>query len=73
MLLELRNVTKSFASKTARPFVALEHITMAVDRGDFVCIVGPSGCGKSTLLRIVCGLIPPTDGQVLYKGFCYVP
>ena len=67
-LLELRNVTKSFAFKTQTPFVVLEHITMAVDKGDFVCIVGPSGCGKSTLLRIICGLIPPTDGQVLFKG-----
>ena len=46
----------------------LEDITFTVEQGEFVAIVGPSGCGKSTMLRIINGLMPPTSGQVLYKG-----
>jgi len=43
---------------------ALLPIDLAVNGGDFVCIVGPSGCGKSTLLNIVAGFETPTAGIV---------
>ena len=46
----------------------LADITLNIFPNEFVAIVGASGCGKSTLLRIISGLIPPTQGQVLYKG-----
>jgi NitT/TauT family transport system ATP-binding protein len=46
----------------------LEEISFAVEEGEFVAIVGPSGCGKSTLLRIICGMLAPSAGQVLYGG-----
>jgi NitT/TauT family transport system ATP-binding protein len=36
--------------------------------GEFVCLLGPSGCGKSTLLRMITGLNPVSDGEVLYRG-----
>ena len=48
--------------------VALEPIDLAVQAGDFVCIVGPSGCGKSTLLNIVAGFETPTAGQATLDG-----
>jgi NitT/TauT family transport system ATP-binding protein len=41
-----------------------DGLTFSIDQGDFVAIVGPSGCGKSTLLRMLCGLLPPTAGEV---------
>jgi NitT/TauT family transport system ATP-binding protein len=47
---------------------ALERVSFAVQRQEFVCIVGPSGCGKSTLLRLLAGLITPTEGRVLFEG-----
>lgn len=47
---------------------ALESVGVDVDDGEFVSIVGPSGCGKSTLLRIVAGVIPPTEGEVVLNG-----
>jgi NitT/TauT family transport system ATP-binding protein len=51
----------------------LEHITLAIPKGAFVCIVGPSGCGKTTLLRLLAGLTQPTTGRVLYDGKPVVP
>lgn len=46
----------------------LEHIDLAVQPGEFVCIVGPSGCGKTTLLNVIGGFLPPTRGEVLVEG-----
>ncbi|MCU0886469.1 MAG: ABC transporter ATP-binding protein [Rubritepida sp.] len=45
--------------------LALEGCTMNVAEGEFVAVVGPSGCGKSTLMRLVSGLWPATDGNVV--------
>jgi NitT/TauT family transport system ATP-binding protein len=47
---------------------ALEDVTFAVQRREFVSIIGPSGCGKSTLLRLVGGLLRPTSGKVDLNG-----
>ncbi len=66
-LLELRNVSKSFALPRGSLRV-LEDISFSVEEGEFLALVGPSGCGKSTLLRMINGIIPLTSGQVLYRG-----
>jgi NitT/TauT family transport system ATP-binding protein len=47
---------------------ALADVTFDVADGELLAIVGPSGCGKTTLLRILCGLMPPTEGTVLLDG-----
>ncbi len=67
MLVEIKNVSKSYESDSSRINV-LDNINFSVDDNDFICIVGPSGCGKSTLLRIIVGLEKPSSGQVLFKG-----
>jgi ABC-type nitrate/sulfonate/bicarbonate transport system ATPase subunit len=46
----------------------LEHVSLDVAEGEFVCILGPSGCGKSTLLNIVGGFLEATSGSVLIDG-----
>jgi NitT/TauT family transport system ATP-binding protein len=48
--------------------LALEEVNLSLKREEFVSIVGPSGCGKSTLLKLVSGLIPITEGQILIDG-----
>lgn len=47
---------------------ALTDISFALNKGEFVSIVGPSGCGKSTLLSLLCGLLKPESGTVVFKG-----
>src|SRR5437588_7802168 len=66
-LVELHHVSKNFKHAKGNLRV-LEDINFSVEEGEFVAIVGPSGSGKSTMLRIMNGLIPPSAGQVLYKG-----
>jgi NitT/TauT family transport system ATP-binding protein len=48
--------------------VALEGISLTVERGEFVTFLGPSGCGKSTLLKLASGLSPVSEGRVQVNG-----
>ncbi len=61
--LELRKVYKRFAAVEV-----IHGIDLEVQPGEFVVFVGPSGCGKSTLLRMIAGLEPISDGQLLIGG-----
>ena len=47
---------------------AVNDLSFAVGRGEFVSLLGPSGCGKSTALRLVAGLLTPDAGTVTYAG-----
>jgi peptide/nickel transport system ATP-binding protein len=47
---------------------AVDNVDLTVERGEVVGLVGESGCGKSTLGRMVAGIMPPSDGEVLFKG-----
>jgi iron(III) transport system ATP-binding protein len=61
--LELHGIHKAFGS-----FVALQHIDLAVRKGEFLCFLGPSGCGKTTLLRVIAGLEVQTRGEIRQNG-----
>lgn len=67
ILSELKGVSKSF-QQGSKTLSILEHIDLKISDNELIAILGPSGCGKSLLLRILCGLIPPTQGKVLYRG-----
>jgi cell division transport system ATP-binding protein len=63
-IVELRDVTKVYPGG----HLALERISLAVDRGEFVFLVGPTGCGKSTLIKLLIRELDPTDGEVVIAG-----
>src|SRR6201994_1452400 len=61
--LAVEALTKRFADMTA-----IESVSFAVRKGEFVALIGPSGCGKSTLFNIIGGLIGDYSGRVLVDG-----
>src|SRR4051794_27554649 len=65
--LSIDSVSKSFHTATGT-VLALDHVSLQVNEGEFVCLVGPSGCGKTTLLNIIAGLEKPDTGRVLADG-----
>lgn len=66
-ILKCEGVTKVYASGGGQ-VVALDHIDLSVEKGEFTAIIGASGSGKSTLLHILGGVDKPTEGRVIVEG-----
>lgn len=66
-ILKCENVRKVYGSGNNQ-VVALDHIDLSVQKGEFIAIVGASGSGKSTLLHILGSVAKPTEGKVLIEG-----
>jgi peptide/nickel transport system ATP-binding protein len=82
-IVELKNVSRRFGatpdllgkalirlglSPTPPVVHAMDGVDLTIHRGEVVGLVGESGCGKSTLGRVVAGIIPPSDGEVIRHG-----
>ena len=71
VVLEVRNLTKHFpvgGAFRSRHVYALNGVSFAIRRGKVVALVGESGSGKSTTARLIARLMPPTRGEILFKG-----
>ncbi|MCW8904669.1 MULTISPECIES: ABC transporter ATP-binding protein [Sedimenticola] len=62
-MLELRNVDAYYGN-----IQALKGINLEVREGEIITLIGANGAGKSTTLMSISGIVPPRNGQVLYKG-----
>jgi ABC-2 type transport system ATP-binding protein len=62
--LEIRDLVKNFGD-----FVAVDHVSFQVAKGEIFGFLGPNGAGKSTVIRMLCGLLTPTSGWGTVAGF----
>ena len=67
-MLDVKNVSKTFAKGTVNEHIALEKINLHLDRGEFLTIVGSNGAGKSTLFNLICGTFMQDSGTVTLDG-----
>ncbi len=63
MLLELKNVSKSYGPKKV-----LKNINLSIEEGKIVGLLGPNGSGKSTMIKLINDLLVPDSGEILIKG-----
>jgi NitT/TauT family transport system ATP-binding protein len=70
--LRCEQVSKRFPDRSSKSggdaVIALSHVDLTVETGEFMVLVGPSGCGKSTLLELLSGLAEPSSGTILVDG-----
>ena len=65
--LEVKNLSKIYG-KGENQVTALNHVSLTVEKGEFVAIIGSSGSGKSTLLHAIAGVDVPTKGKIYLDG-----
>ena len=62
-LLEVQDITIGFGG-----VLALDEVSMSIDRGEVVGVIGPNGAGKTTLFNVICGFVHPSSGRITYQG-----
>ena len=62
-MLEIKTLSKHFGGVKA-----VDNLDLQVERGEIVGLIGPNGSGKSTLVNLVCGVLKPTSGEVIFDG-----
>ena len=67
-MLEIKNLSKTFNKGTINEKIALDHINLTLNEGDFVTVIGGNGAGKSTMLNAVAGVWPVDEGAIIVDG-----
>ncbi|NLY78647.1 MAG: ATP-binding cassette domain-containing protein, partial [Lysinibacillus sp.] len=63
MVLEIKNVTKSFGGITA-----LKNVSFTVEKGQIYGLIGPNGAGKTTMFNCITNIFEPTEGEIYFNG-----
>lgn len=63
-VIEIKGLSKKYYSKKSE-LVAIDNLSLTVNKGEYLAIVGPSGCGKSTLLNIIGGIDNKSSGEII--------
>ena len=71
ILLEVKNLNKIFPVKKEKLY-AVNQVSFSLEKGECLGIVGESGCGKSTLARMIAGITPASDGEILLERLDYI-
>ena len=67
MYIEVKDACKNYV-QDGKEFIALDHVSLDIEKGEFICLLGPSGCGKSTLLNALAGFERVNSGTVKIDG-----
>ena len=62
-MLEIKALSKHFGGVKA-----VDNLDLQVKKGEIVGLIGPNGSGKSTLVNLVCGVLKPTSGEVMFEN-----
>lgn len=68
VILELKNICKTFNRGSVNEKVALKNLDLTVNEGDFITVIGGNGAGKSTLMNAICGTFPVDSGTIILGG-----
>ena len=73
MYIEIQDATKIYEKpggfrSSKESFTALDHISLQIEKGEFICLLGPSGCGKTTLMNSIAGFEALTEGSITIDG-----
>src|ERR1051326_7896227 len=64
LMIECENLTKRFGH-----FMAVDHVSLKIEKSSIFGFLGPNGSGKSTMIRMLCGLLEPSEGSARIAGF----
>ena len=67
-LIRIEGIAKRFTARDGGVSTVFENVHLAVEQGEFVCLIGHSGCGKTTILNVLAGLDTATGGHVFMDG-----
>lgn len=67
-MLELKNISVIFNEGTINEKIALSHVDLKLEKGDFITIIGSNGAGKSTLFQAISGAVEVSEGQIILNA-----
>ncbi len=69
MSIKIMDLTHVYDLKTPNETIAINHIDLEVETGEFIGLIGHTGSGKSTLIQQMNGLLKPTSGEIIISGY----